>query len=237
VDGAPGARLRVAPGPATVTVGRCGFATVTREVDLPPGERVELTIDLAPVRGRLLGRIVDATSGLPLEGATLATGLHEARSQADGAFDLRLEVGEASIDVRAPGYCRDVFTANVSEAPASRQVTLQRAATVELRLVNPRGALVAGEVGIDGSFSAQPLLRTHVWHVEYARGRLTEARDDRCLMRGETDEAGVLRVELPPGRYRARSADRTAWYAYDDGWVDVDARVGEVTTVTLQRPW
>jgi len=112
---------------------------------------------------RIAGRIVDAESGQPIEGATLdvqfatAAGAHggfPGRVDADGTYGvLATTIGAYELHVGAPGHINDVarFDVGDSEGTQRHDFLLARGIETVLEVVTAAGQPVAGAMVFDGA--------------------------------------------------------------------------------------
>ncbi|HEX6131743.1 MAG TPA: carboxypeptidase regulatory-like domain-containing protein [Actinomycetota bacterium] len=112
-------RLGVPDGTHTIRVTALGYEPFEQVVVVGEDERVQLDVELTPIeRGAIAGTVVDAATGDPLEGATLAlTGPTEAKTATDGAGAFRLDEllpGDYELDVTLAGYLPQRFAATVT---------------------------------------------------------------------------------------------------------------------------
>lgn len=129
------------PQPQRASVGHPGWVRVT----LPPHGDVEKRIELP--KGRTLrGRVVDARSGEPLEGARVSMNwafLPAVRTGADGVYELPGWTGQGRgyLHVVAPGFVQFAFKVGDGALP---DIPLSRGATWHGRVVDAQGEPVAG---------------------------------------------------------------------------------------------
>jgi hypothetical protein len=140
------------------------------ELETPgPGERVELVIEVPTVWSlSFFGRVLDPDGApIPKARAVVDSGLgryadgrfprtehrlFEARSEADGLFELRLPDWDAhAVVVDAPGWSPAIVAADdVHASPdAAREVRLQRAATLVVRASDPHGPRAGIEIVLE----------------------------------------------------------------------------------------
>ncbi len=155
-------------------------------LELPAEGTIERTLTFAPGRG-LTGRITDAASGEPLEGAQVAWGTDPARgvlADAEGRYVLPPRSGWRNrLTARADGYQLGVLSVGAVD---TLDIPLHAGATVVGCVVSARGepvagAQIAGATKVDGS-----TVRTPVSTVECSAGpdgcfRLPVVRTDAAL--------------------------------------------------------
>jgi RNA polymerase sigma-70 factor (ECF subfamily) len=210
------------------------FTEEWQALDVVAGRQHHVEIELK-AGGTVRGRVVDAETGAPIAGATVAeswTLRRAVRTGADGRFvlgGLRVQ-GVIPCYVQAPGFtsaARDV----VAEMDGEVVFRLARGAEVTGRLVDGAGAAVTdayvavgasyssapglgdcdwlpAPVASDGRFAATGLRpELHYWLFVRARGFGTRVHAlPRPLASGERHDVGDVRLR-PPARLEGRVVD------------------------------
>ena len=83
-----------------------GYDPGSAAAQLEPGDRLDLTLELEPIRlGSLSGRIVDSQTGEPIAGALVTLDGQTAETDANGVYRFTgLKPGPANLQVQYPGY-------------------------------------------------------------------------------------------------------------------------------------
>jgi hypothetical protein len=103
--GADGAyEFESAVGTQEVAVERFGFADATESVTVGTDETTTADITLDPVDTGTVAGVVESAGGDPVEGATVAIGGRETTTDADGSYELGVEVGTRELAVEADGF-------------------------------------------------------------------------------------------------------------------------------------
>ncbi len=136
------------------------------------------TIELLPGSSSLSGVVRDA-SGVPLPGATIASGTASATSRFDGTYTLFLDPGTREVQASLPGY-----------ASVSRSVTMalgEQRSGVDFQLASVTGQLIV-TVQTDAGTRLQ--------------GVLGDLRSETNRFTGSSDLSGQIRfTKLAPGSY------------------------------------
>lgn len=204
--------LRLAPGAHTIRIACSGREPVTLELELSPGEERVVERRLEVHRSSLTGTVVD-DQGRAVPGAAITASGSATRSRADGSFELAVAPGALRVTVEAPGHCRRTLR-TPGGPPAPLRVELERAATLELCLVGPAGA-----VRLETSLT--PALAD----LAHRRGWQVVTSSTTWLAVWTQEQGQVVRYELPAGDYRLRRVGQEG--------VPVTLRRGQTTRIDL----
>ncbi len=171
----------------TIEVLAAGFAPVTREVRVPPGDELDLGVITMTSGHRVAGVVVDGR-GLPVEGAILLVS-HHGRTITDPN-------GRFAFDGVPPGPLPILV---VAERFLRRSLEVTAESSTALRIELSSGAHLEGTVvGADGQGVGG--LPVAIVPVEG-----TTAGEPEASLR--TDEDGTFDVRVPPGRYRIEAKE------------------------------
>jgi hypothetical protein len=119
----------LAAGLVTLEASASGYVTQQQSVTIVAGQTVDVVIQLAtvpaPGRGSVVGTVVDATTGAPISGATVAGGGRSITTDGTGGFALTgLAPGSLTLTVSAPGFVTQQQPVTVTEGTAEVVVAL-----------------------------------------------------------------------------------------------------------------
>ncbi len=111
------------PGEHTITFKRDGYQdreiTVTLEVTLESGDKLQRDIELSAAEVTLTGVIYDSKTGAPLPSVTILCGDRMELSGIDGSYSISLPVGEQTISYMLDGYEEQTVTLLLAEGTTS----------------------------------------------------------------------------------------------------------------------
>ncbi len=153
------------------------------------------------------GRVVDAGSGAPIEGAEVAQGRDrfgshypETKADADGRFEFRnVKPGELVLTVKAGGHAPDLKVVTVAADAEPVEFRLGPGRTIRGRLVDPQGRPVPGAFVAADTWRG---FRSLMWRVDTdkeGRFRWDEAPPDAVLVdMGKQGFLSVRRRSMTP---------------------------------------
>ncbi|MEM7200824.1 MAG: carboxypeptidase regulatory-like domain-containing protein [Planctomycetota bacterium] len=163
---------RVAPGIILVQARAPTFATRLRRLEVPAGAVTQCRLELR-AEAQIGGEVVDATTTLPIEGATITCGEHQTRTDARGAFRLdglgASPQASRGVLVRAAGYAPEVRYVRLVEPGAREQLhfALQPGPRADGSVIDAAGQPVAGAAV---RYAAQ--IQAHAYTAEWFRGEV-----------------------------------------------------------------
>ncbi len=184
---------QVSAGDVTVRSSARLFEAGEASVVVEAAAAVETAIDMVPITyGSISGTVVDATSGEPIGGASVAAGQRTVRTDASGRFELqRVTAGDVSVNASKPIYLNNSISVSLAAGEAE---------TVRLRLEPITWGAVTG-VATDAE-TGRPLP-----NAEIAIGTQSLLSDASGRFRAEKVPAGRLTVT---GKYSAYEPDSVA---------------------------
>jgi hypothetical protein len=114
----------LAAGDVTLEASASGYVTQQQGVTIVAGQTVDVVVQLAtvpaPGRGSVVGTVVDATTGAPISGATVAGAGRSVTTDSTGGFALTdLAPGTLTLTVSATGYSTRQQTVAVTSGSAT----------------------------------------------------------------------------------------------------------------------
>jgi len=196
--------------------GRVSYATQTFEI--PDAEAHTQDFDLPTAT--LTGTVVDGDTQQPVARASVSASSRgpepkwggTAETGADGRFTLAVEPGDYRLSARAEGYAMKSMGASADSSAADLTIALERGVPIAGRVVDARGAPVAG-----ASVNAS----------------VPDKDDLRGVSSGQTLADGSFRIaDVTAGAYNL-----AAW-TENGGWAILPGvRAGASNAVLRLRPW
>jgi len=146
----------VTPGDYTVTVSAAGYRADSKSTHLDSGVTTTVNFEKTLV-GSIDGTVTDASTGLPIDGASINVDGYATTTNADGYYQIDVPHGDYTVTASATGYLMDSKSAHVVVAVTTTvNFTLSPAGTLSVNTTP-----IAGEVFVnDMSWGVAPVSRT-----------------------------------------------------------------------------